>query len=72
LTGAHFADEAFTENADLGTEVGQHSDVLVGIVTAGLHGAWSGIGTVTAGSGRARATIVPVDQVLSGGARRWP
>jgi hypothetical protein len=39
LTGALFADEAFTENADLESEVGRHSDVLVGIVTAGLHGA---------------------------------
>jgi hypothetical protein len=39
LPGAHFADEAFTENADLVTEVGRHSDVLVGIVTAPLCGA---------------------------------
>lgn len=38
LTGAHFADEAFTENADL--ESGRHrpSDSLVGMVTERLHG----------------------------------
>jgi hypothetical protein len=33
LTGAHFADEAVTENADLGSGFGWHSDVLVGMVT---------------------------------------
>jgi hypothetical protein len=33
LTGTHFAAEAVTENADLGSGFGRHSDVLVGMVT---------------------------------------
>jgi hypothetical protein len=33
LTGAHFADEAVTENADRGSGFGRHGDVLVGMVT---------------------------------------
>jgi hypothetical protein len=33
LTGAHFADGAVTENADLGSGFGRHGDVLVGMVT---------------------------------------
>jgi hypothetical protein len=72
LTGAHFADEAVTENADLGSGFGRHSDVLVGMVTQRPGRVWSDIGTVTAGSGRDRAPMERVDQVLSGGARRWP
>ena len=39
LTGTYFSDEAFTENADLESGVGRHSDALVGIVTERLHGA---------------------------------
>lgn len=39
LPGAHFADEAFTENADLRTRLGRRSDVVVSMVTARLHGA---------------------------------
>jgi hypothetical protein len=39
LTGAHFADEAFTENADLKSGLGRHSDALVGMVAERLAGA---------------------------------
>jgi hypothetical protein len=42
LTGARFSDEAFTENADLESGVGRHSDVIVGMVTERLHGAVAG------------------------------
>jgi hypothetical protein len=39
LPSTDFADEAFTENADLGSGLGRHSDVVVGMVTARLDGA---------------------------------
>jgi hypothetical protein len=39
LTGADFSDETFTENADLESGVGRHSDAVVGTVTERLHGA---------------------------------
>ena len=72
LTGARFADEAVTENADLGSGFGRHGDVLVGMVTERPAVWWSGIGMVMAGSGCDRAPGERVDQVLSAGARRWP
>jgi len=42
LTGAHFADEAFTENADLESGRRRRGDALVGMVTERLHGAVGG------------------------------
>jgi len=42
LTGAHFADEAFTENADLESGLGRRSDALVGMVAERQHGAVAG------------------------------